>query len=150
VLRGRPARSRPPRPVAAIARACVVVVLVQGAHETSTGVADPGALGSGLLGNGSVGAVLGSAAWLLATVAAAVALKAHHAPTGAVVSLIGCGLLFAPTHVPPFGPAAMIQFAVAAVLLHAPRAPAGGRPAHRREPVRSVRPGNLLAARRPS
>jgi hypothetical protein len=70
---------------------------------------------SPLLGNGSLGAVLGSAAWLGATVAAALALRGAGASRRAVFALIGAGLLFAPTHVPPFGPAAMGLFALAAL-----------------------------------
>lgn len=125
---------------ATVARVAVVVfVLVYGAYETWTGIAT-GALAahahdlpagsqstathliqahwkSPLLGNGSVGAITGSAAWLVATVAAAQALRGCGAPTGSVVCLAAAGLVFAPTHVPPAGPLAMVLFAVAVIWL---------------------------------
>jgi len=117
----------------------VVFVLVYGAYETWTGIAT-GALtasahglradeqataaeliqthwDSPLLGNGSAGAIAGSAAWLVATVAAALALRGRGAPTGAAVALAGAGVVFTPTHVPPAGPLAMLLFALAVICL---------------------------------
>ncbi len=115
----------------------VVFVLAYGAYESWTGIgtgsliatatglagADEHAASvlvqahwdSVLLGNVSVGAITGSAAWLAATGCAAVALRRAGAPTGAVACLVGSGLLFAPTHVPPFGPIAMVLFAAAVI-----------------------------------
>jgi hypothetical protein len=140
----------PGRAVAA-ARGCTVAfVLLYGAYEAWTGIAT-GALAataatlpagdqqaattlvqahweSPLLGNGSLGAILGSAAWLAATVAGAVALRGAGAPYRAVVALVGAGLLFAPTHVPPFGPAAMVLFALAALWARPARQTADGLP----------------------
>jgi hypothetical protein len=123
-------------PAATIARiAGLVFVLVYGAYETWTGIAtgsliaaahdlpagDQAVAGSliqthwdsGLLGNGSIGAITGSAAWLIAVTAAALALRNSRASTGAVITLIASGVVFAPTHVPPAGPLAMALFAVA-------------------------------------
>jgi hypothetical protein len=121
---------------ATVARvSALVFVLLYGAYESWTGIGT-GALiatatgfpdaeqnaasvlvqahwDSALLGNVSVGAIAGSAAWLVATGAAALALRRTGAATGAVVCLVGSGLLFAPTHVPPFGPVAMVLFAAA-------------------------------------
>ena len=111
----------------------VVFVLVYGAYETWTGIAT-GALtasahglradeqataaeliqthwDSPLLGNGSAGAIAGSAAWLVATVAAALALRGRGAPTGAAVALAGAGVVFTPTHVPQAGPLELITHA---------------------------------------
>jgi hypothetical protein len=126
---------------ATVTRACAVVfVLVYGAYESWTGIAT-GSLAttahalpavdqaaattlvqahweSPLLGNGSIGAILGSVAWLAATTAAAVALRHAGAPTRAVVALIASGVLFAPTHVPPFGPTAMLLCAMAGLWAH--------------------------------
>jgi hypothetical protein len=117
----------------------IVFVLVYGAYETWTGIptgaltasahglrADEQATAaeliqthwdSPLLGNGSVGAIAGSAAWLVATVAAALALRGRGAPTGAAVALAGAGVVFTPTHVPPAGPLAMLLFALAVIWL---------------------------------
>ena len=123
---------------ATVARvAGVVFVLVYGAYETWTGIVtgsltaathdlpagDQPAAGtliqahweSGLLGNGSIGAITGSAAWLIAVSAAAIALRGRGAPRGAVIVLIASGVVFAPTHVPPAGPLAMALFAVAVI-----------------------------------
>jgi hypothetical protein len=125
-------------PAAGIARvAAIVFVLVYGAYETWTGVVtgaltaaahdlpagDQAAAGtliqahweSSLLGNGSIGAITGSTAWLVAVTAAALALRGRGAPTGAVIALIASGVVFAPTHVPPGGPMAMALFAVAVI-----------------------------------
>jgi hypothetical protein len=134
LLQGTPGRA------ATVGRASALVfAVVYGAYESWTGIGtgalvstsaqlprdDLGAASvlvqghweSTLLGNGSVGAILGSTAWLVATVAAALALRRAGAPTRAVACLVGSGVLFAPTHVPPFGPAGMILFALAVVLL---------------------------------
>jgi hypothetical protein len=123
---------------ATVARvAALAFVLVYGAYETWTGIVtgtlsaaahdlpagDQAAAGtliqahwdSGLLGNGSIGAVTGSAAWLIAVTTAALALRGRGAPTGAVIALIASGLVFAPTHVPPAGPLAMALFAIAVI-----------------------------------
>ena len=125
-------------PAATVGRvAAIVFVLVYGAYETWTGIVtgsltaaahdlpagDQAAAGSliqahwesGLLGNGSIGAITGSAAWLVAVTAAALALRGRGAPTGAVITLIASGVVFAPTHVPPAGPLAMALFAVAVI-----------------------------------
>jgi hypothetical protein len=125
-------------PAAGAARvAAIVFVLVYGAYETWTGIVtgsltaaahdlpagDQAAAStliqahwdSGLLGNGSIGAITGSAAWLVAVTAAAFALRGRAAPTGAVLTLIASGLVFAPTHVPPAGPLAMALFAIAVI-----------------------------------
>jgi hypothetical protein len=115
----------------------VAFVLVYGAYESWTGIgtgsliatatglpdADEQAASvlvqahwdSVLLGNVSVGALAGSTAWLAATVFAAVALRRAGTSTSAAVCLVGSGLLFAPTHVPPFGPIAMVLFALAVI-----------------------------------
>jgi hypothetical protein len=125
-------------PAAGVARvAAIVFVLIYGAYETWTGIVtgsltaaahelpasgQAAASGliqahweSGLLGNGSIGAITGSAAWLIAVTAAALALRGRGAPTGAVITLIASGLVFAPTHVPPAGPLAMALFAAAVI-----------------------------------
>jgi hypothetical protein len=97
--------------------------LVDAAHhlpasggETATAIVQ-GHWESALLGNVSVGAIAGSTSWLVATVATGLVVRREGGPRGAVVCLIASGLLFAPTHVPPFGPIAMLLFAAAVVWL---------------------------------
>jgi hypothetical protein len=74
---------------------------------------------SPLLGNLSVGAIAGSTAWLTATVAGAIALRTVRASAPVVITLALSGLVFAPTHVPPFGPIAMALVAFAGYRLDA-------------------------------
>jgi hypothetical protein len=125
---------------AAVARvSAVVFVLAYGAYESWTGIgtgsliatasglpdADQHAMSvvvqahwdSPVLGNVSVGGIAGAGAWLAGTAAAAAALRRVGASTATVVCLVASGLLFAPTHVPPFGPIAMVLFAAAVLQL---------------------------------
>ena len=117
----------------------VVFVLAYGAYEAWTGIGTGSliATASGLsdadqhassalvqahwdspvLGNVSFGGIAGAAAWLAATSSAAVALRRVGATTATVVCLVASGVLFAPTHVPPIGPIAMVLFAAAVLQL---------------------------------
>jgi len=85
-----------------------------------------------LIGDGSVSLLIGSTGWMVAAIAAALALRSAGA-SRPVVLLIGFSSLFA-VHPPPVGPLALASFAAGAVLverLYARRvgAPAGTTPA---------------------
>jgi hypothetical protein len=61
-------------------------------------------------------AMIGSGAWLIALVCAAVALRKSGASVAVAVALALSGILLAISHVRPFGPLACLCFLVAAVL----------------------------------
>ena len=73
--------------------------------------------------------LLADAAWLVAAVAAAVALRRAGAPRWPVGLLVAAGVVFAVDHAPPFGPAGMALFLAAVVTLLRAAARAGPRPA---------------------
>lgn len=62
-------------------------------------------------------AIVGSASWLVALLAAAWAWHKAGAQRLAVVLLAVSGLLLAVAHIPPFGPLACLSFLIAAVLI---------------------------------
>ncbi len=70
-------------------------------------------------------AIVGSASWLVALLAAAWAWRRADAPRLAIVLLAVCGLLLAVSHIRPFGPLACLSFLIAAVLIE--RAPGRSR-----------------------
>jgi hypothetical protein len=122
----------------------IVFVVTYGAYESWTGIGtglltsaavdlDPPARSAAVaqiqlhwqspwLGTVSVGAIVGSTAWLVAAAGAASVLRAGGASTVVVMSLALSGLAFAPTHVPPGGPIAMALFAFAGYQLGRPAA----------------------------
>jgi len=61
-------------------------------------------------------AIIGSAAWLIALLCAAVALRKSGAAVAVAVSLVLSGILLAISHVRPFGPLACLCFLIAALL----------------------------------
>jgi hypothetical protein len=62
-------------------------------------------------------AMVGSASWLVALIAASWAWRKHGAPVAAVALLAISGLLLAIGHIRPFGPLACLCFLLAAVML---------------------------------
>jgi hypothetical protein len=96
------------------------------AGRRGTAAASEAIVGSPLFGEVSVFSSVGGFAWVIAVVAAVVALKRAGVGTAALILLAIGGMMI--MHVPPFGPVALVCLSGAAFLVERSRAAAGAAP----------------------